>query len=197
MKKVLILAISCLCLFCSCSKNDEPEIDKVNHHEFVDLGLSVKWATCNLGATSPEEAGDYYGWGSIIKNDHNGWFGDNSITEISGTELDAAHIEWGGKWRIPTIDEMIELQNECEWRWTTISGQNGYTVTGPSGKSIFIPAVSCLHKNLDTFGEEGFYWTSTRHSSGYNASGMKFSKNDIHITGWNIPDLFSIRPVSD
>lgn len=201
MKRILFPLLSLVCLFCSCSKDEEPNIidetDKINGYEYVDLGLSVKWAACNVGADSPEEAGNYYGWGSTEADNHAGRFEDNPITEISGSNYDVARTVWGMTWRIPTSSEMNELREKCTWVWTTLNDKNGYTVTGPNGNSIFLPAASCLHTDLATFGEDGYYWTSTRHASGYNAVGLKMDKSSYKLNGWNIPDLFSIRPVSE
>ena len=120
--------------------------------EVVDLGLSVYWASCNLGASKPEEYGNYYAWGetspkSDYTTDNYSYYNSSTTeyinigSEISGTEYDAAHVNLGGDWRMPTKDEMQELKSKCTWKWIQISGINGYQVTGPSGKSIFLPAA--------------------------------------------------------
>lgn len=199
MKKIIFPFLSLICLFCSCSKDNDPKIDeaKINGYGYVDLGLSVKWATCNIGAYSPEDAGDYYGWGSTVPNKDAGRFEDNPITEISGTDYDVVRTIWGKTWRIPTSSEMNELCKNCTWVWTTLNGRKGYSVTGPNGNSIFLPAVSCLHIDLVSFGTDGYYWTSTRHASNYNAVGLYFNKDNHSTNGWNITDLFPIRPVSE
>lgn len=145
--------------------------------EVVDLGLSVYWASCNLGASKPEEYGDYYAWGETApKNryeEDNYTYYNSSTTEyidigseISGTEYDAANVNLGGDWRMPTEKEAKELIDKCTWEWVQVNDVNGYKVTGPSGKTIFLPAagkdyyLSSNKKNL-------WYWTGTKSSIGY------------------------------
>lgn len=125
-------------------------------HEYVDLGLSVKWATCNVGASFPEDYGDYYAWGETETKDMYNWNtlldrpnGDGSFTKYyhngGKTQLDpeddAAHVNWGGTWRMPTKDEFYELYENCIWTWTSQNGVNGCKVIGPNGNSIFLPAA--------------------------------------------------------
>ena len=142
-----------------------------NGHEYVDLGLSVNWATCNIGADMPEDYGDYYAWGEIEPKSEYTWenyrfrisgddffknikfskYNTDSITGVvdSLTTLemidDVAHVRWGGSWRMPTIDEFRELMDSCSWTWTTMNGVNGYKITsnmpGYTDRSIFLPAV--------------------------------------------------------
>ena len=134
---------------------------QVSSEKAVDLGLSVKWASCNVGATSPEQYGDKYAWGETETKDN--YTKDNYIyynaetmvytflgNDISGTEFDAARKVWGGKWRMPTYDEMYELRMKCEWEWTRFNNKNGFKATGPNGNSIFIPIE-----------ERTGYWSST------------------------------------
>ena len=130
--------------------------------EAVDLGLSVKWANVNVGAISPEDYGDYFAWGETelktdyswstykfeLGTDENGPFSKYVTNSSYGTvdnktvldpEDDAAHVNWGGSWRMPTDAEWTELRTKCTWTWT--SEVNGMLVTGPNGKSIFLPAA--------------------------------------------------------
>ena len=136
--------------------------------ESVDLGLSVKWATCNVGANKPEEYGDYYAWGETEPKDFYFWstykycdgayksltkytdsacgkdgFSDNK--SVLDPEDDVAHVKWGGNWRIPTKDELEELRTKCTWTSTTLNGVKGYSVTsnvdGYTDRSIFLPAT--------------------------------------------------------
>ena len=134
---------------------------QVSSGKAIDLGLSVKWASCNVGAESPEQFGNMYAWGETETKDE--FSRDNYIyfnaetmvftflgNDISGTEFDAARKAWGSKWRMPTYDEMNELRTKCEWEWTRFNNENGFKATGPNGNTIFIPVK-------ETTG----YWSST------------------------------------
>ena len=121
----------------------------VSAGQVVDLGLSVYWASCNLGAEAPEEEGNRYSWGETkTKNsysidnysyyDNNTWQYIEIGNQISGTEYDAATANLGSDWKIPTKNQMQELIDNCTWEWTQINSINGYKVTGPNGNSIFI-----------------------------------------------------------
>lgn len=129
---------------------DNPNNVQVSSGEAVDLGLSVLWASCNVGATSPEELGDLYAWGETeTKNkfnlDNYLYYDSNSESymdigmDIKGTDYDVAHVKWGNRWRMPTLNEFKELKSNCEWKWSNFNGVNGYIVTGKNGNSIFIP----------------------------------------------------------
>ena len=136
-------------------------VQEINGHEYVDLGLSVKWATCNVGANKPEDYGDYFAWGetetkSSYRENNSITYGKN-YSDIGGrSRYDAARANWGGTWRLPTKAELEELENKCTWKWTTQNGVNGYKVTGPNSKSLFLPAAnirsgSSLHYAVETF----------------------------------------------
>lgn len=143
-------------------------VDYFPENVYVDLGLSVKWATCNVGANKPEEYGDYYAWGETEPKDFYFWdtykYCDgtyNSLTKYTDSaygkdgfsdnksvldpEDDVAHVKWGGNWRIPTKDELEELRTKCTWTSTTLNGVRGYSVTskveGYTDRSIFMPAT--------------------------------------------------------
>lgn len=120
--------------------------------QVVDLGLSVYWASCNLGAESPEEFGNYYAWGETSpksKYSKENYSFYNSSTDnyidigdnISGTEYDAATVNIGSDWRMPTKEQLQELLDNCTWEWTQVKEVNGYRITGKNGKSIFIPST--------------------------------------------------------
>lgn len=137
------------------------------NHEWVDLGLSVKWATCNVGASSPGDYGNYYAWGetktkSSYTEDNCASYG-KSWGDIGGnSSRDAARANWGGNWRMPTMSELEELQNNCTWTWTTQNDHKGCKVTGPNGQSIFLPAAGCRYGDLLSFERKnGNYWSST------------------------------------
>ena len=156
-----------------------------NHVHAVDLGLSVKWACCNVGAGSPEGYGSYFAWGetelksnyswSTYKHCNNGssskltkynvgssWGTIDNITTLE-LEDDAAHVSWGGAWRMPTYNDWDELKNNCAWTWTTLNGVKGYKVVSKSnGNSIFLPAAGCRYKSdVCDAGSDGYYWYSS------------------------------------
>lgn len=163
----------------------------------VDLGLSVRWASFNVGATSPDGYGAYFAWGEtspktsyedsnykwyewyedsyfwptkysyFIDYDH---FADNKLT-LEPSD-DAATANWGSPWRMPTHDEMLELMTKCSWTWTTHDGVSGCIVTGPNGNAIFLPAAGVYYNDElrrvgGADGNEGHYWTSSLDNSEY------------------------------
>ena len=162
-----------------------PENPDYNGHEYVDLGLSVKWATCNVGASAPEEYGDYFAWGEVEPKEYYDWstykygsdydeltkycndsyYGKDGFTDnktVLDPEDDAATVNWGGAWRMPTKAEQDELRNNCTWTWTTQNGVNGYKVVGPNGNSIFLPAAGYMYEGtLYYAGSYGNYWSSS------------------------------------
>ena len=143
----------------------------------VDLGLpsGLLWATCNLGASRPEEMGDLYAWGEIETKEEFTWEnykwceGDgNSLTKYGGSngfdgksildvEDDAAYMLLGGEWLIPTYRDYNELINNCTWTWRTRSGVNGYEVRGPNGNSIFLPTSYGLSSDYANYGTSELY----------------------------------------
>ena len=147
---------------------DKTSIGIAGGRIYVDLGLSVRWAMCNIGAFSQEQCGDYYAWGEISPKAS--YSTDNSITfrmegtmDIGGDSIyDAAQANWGGSWRLPTETEAQELIDDCTWEWIDLKGQAGCRVTGPSGLSIFLPACGLKEEeSLSSVGEFGGYWTSS------------------------------------
>jgi len=181
--------------------------------EYVDLGLGsgTLWATHNLGATNPEDYGDYFAWGEIVPNKEtytwattawvyyeNGslhfskYNTDSQYGEIDNkTELDpeddAATANMGPEWRMPTRDEITELVENCTWEWTELNGVNGYQVTGPNGNSIFLPAAGESAKY--SIGVRGCYWSSSMsfiapdHYFPTNANNLYFASDVEQLNG--------------
>lgn len=183
----------------------------IDGHEYVDLGLSVKWAVTNLGAHNNYEFGDCYGWGSLEKfttveqSKHSCHIMYNKIS--AHRDRDAATNEWGVSWRIPTKKECEELLNNCDWIWTDIHNTNGYKVVGPNGKWIFLPATGMVRDNLQDIllpGLWGGYWAGTTDDSNY-AEGLSFGGGGGSIFGDGMHEIGYderyagryIRPVSD
>ena len=158
----------------------------------VDLGLpsGIKWASCNVGAEKPEDYGNYYAWGEVLPKEDYSWatykyangtswkdpkltkycteadYGDNGFTDNKTTlesEDDAAHVNWGGSWHMPTDAEWQELQDNCTWTWTTQNGINGYRVASKTNSnSIFLPTAGYRYDTiLNGVGNYGNYWSSS------------------------------------
>lgn len=162
----------------------------------IDLGLSVKWASCNVGATSPEEYGDYFAWGDT--NTKSEFYENNCKTygkdivqlisygfvnrDVLKAQYDAATIIWGNNWRMPTKVEMQELVTKCTWTWTTQNGVNGCLITGSNGNSIFLPAAGYRCFDLSTIYPErcGYYWTSSVYDETVNED-----KSYSVVFGWD------------
>jgi hypothetical protein len=184
-----------------------------NGHDYVDLGLCVKWATCNVGAKYPEANGYYFAWGetepkSTYNWDTYKWCEGSDSTMLkyctdsdygnvdNKTQLDlsddAAHANWGGSWRMPTEEEMIELKKKCTWTWTTHNDFNGYILTSKiNGRSIFLPAAGFRSTNLMNAGIHYHYWSSSlRTYRPKSAMSVSFEMRlDYRFYG------YSVRPV--
>ena len=148
------------------------------------------WATYNVGATSPEESGNYYAWGEVFtKNDYtedsSETYGKN-MGDISGNpQYDAATANWGGAWRMPTQVEIQELVENCTWIWITHNGVNGYKVIGPSGQYIFLPAAGYrigYEWGIQGVDYSGSYWSST--PNGWDDSSYILNLNDVEFSPW-------------
>ena len=204
----------------TCGQSVRPVCPK-QQHEYVDLGLSVKWATCNVGATRPEEYGDYFAWGETEPKENYDWstykycngtsititkycnksnYGYNGFTDtktVLDSEDDAATVNWGGNWRMPTDAEMTELREQCTWTWTTQNGVNGYKVVGKNGNFIFLPAAGYLrNSSLGDAGSIGYYWSSSLSTSSPNyAYRVDFNSSGVY-RGYNVRYYGrSVRPV--
>ena len=211
--------------------------------EYVDLGLpsGLKWATCNLGASSPEEYGDYYAWGETetktnyteatykfyksetvseggidieykgytkyipsSKASQYGFRGFYDDKTVLDPEDDVAHAKLGGKWRMPTIAEINELQNNCQCDWVTYKGVKGRKFTskksGYTDKWIFLPAAGCRRYDyLSLVGSYGLYWSSSLSTGNPSSAYYRYFYSDYVDTssGYHRYNGLSVRPVSE
>ena len=176
----------------------------VEEHEWVDLGLpsGTLWATCNVGASSPEELGSYFAWGETATKDFYDWstykwcnnnymkmtkyctvsnYGNDGFVD-NKTELDleddAAYVNWGPSWRIPSYEQFEELCTSCTSLWTQHNGVNGLMFTGPNGNNLFLPATGMLWgKGLGGVGADGYYWSRTLYNYPNDAFILIFKSN--------------------
>ena len=178
--------------------------DYINSHEYVDLGLpsGLLWATCNVGATTPEEYGDYFAWGETSPKDEytegNCSTYGKEMSDIAGdAQYDAATANWGGDWRMPTKAEQEELLNKCSWIWTTQNDVKGYKVTGPNGASIFLPAAGYPYESsLSDAGSIGCYWSSSPDgSNSVKAYALDFNSSSQGMYDDSRFSGHSVRPV--
>ena len=193
-----------------------------NGHKYVDLGLpsGLKWATCNVGASSPEEYGGYYAWGETEGKSKYDWstykwcngsatsmtkyctsssYGTVDNKTVLDPEDDVAHVKWGGSWRMPTKAEQDELRINCTWDWTTQNGVNGYRVTSKTtGNSIFLPAAGYRNGTVVVSrGSYGYYWSSSLDSHySDDAYDLRFSSGSYDWNYYYRCYGHSVRPVS-
>lgn len=187
-------------------KKQQLEEQTYSTDDYVDLGLSVKWASCNVGAYSPEQNGNYYSWGAIYGQSTYDW--EHYRFRTSGTKDDdvkfwkyvldskygsvdskgtleeaddAARFMLGRGWRIPTTKELSELKTKCTWTWTTYKGVKGYDVLGPNGNRIFIPAAGFNGGGTDgQEGQYGYLWDShVRDDNSLLAGFLYFNENGV------------------
>lgn len=227
MKKYLF-ALAALSLLMACTPEKTPGGDNNNNGgnsqpSVVDLGLSVYWATCNVGAAKPEDYGDYYAWGETEPKENYSWstykFGTSSSGPFSKyntfssygsidyktvlePEDDVAHVKFGGKWRMPTDAEWDELMTKCTWTWTTNyngTGVMGRIVTATNGNSIFLPVAGYRGgTDLNDAGSYGCYWSSSLYADRpVGAWSVNFYSNKvIRCLGTRYYGL-PVRPVSE
>ena len=192
-------------------KESNKEIYDERSVKRIDLGLSVKWASCNIGANCQCPQGGLYGWGDAtgIKKttkaidylDYRGGMYMATPQNITGTSYDIASSQWGKQWRIPTVEEWKELVKKCTWTLEEQSQVEGYRVEGPNGNSIFLPLTGKREGNDISDSDKGFYWTSEMvpFESDY-AFYYYFSRekhNDIVATRNKIYLGHAIRPVCE
>jgi len=200
--------------------------------DWVDLGLpsGSLWATMNVGATSPEKYGYYFAWGETSPKDVYTWgtykwcngskntltkycavrdsgYGYNGFTDGKGEldpEDDAAYVNWGPSWHMPTMWQQLELAEKCTWTWTTLNGINGYRVIGPNGNAIFLPASGFRSGSLCyNVGSYGYYWSNMIYifhgtTGGYypiSYQGGQLAFGSESVSGWGHGDRFHGLPV--
>ena len=194
-----------------------------NGYGYVDLGLpsGTRWATCNVGASSPTAYGDYFAWGETTPKDYYDWstyrycngssstltkycndayYGNNGFTDNLTTlepSDDVATANWGAGWRMPTYDELNELKNNCTVTWTTQNGVNGRLFTGPNGNSIFLPASGMRNDSeLYSAGSYGYYWSSSLGTDYTDyAWRLYFDSGDYGVISNYRSYGFTVRPV--
>lgn len=224
MKKSIIsktlIIYTVLCVSLSCERDtDITDFSPTGAGFPVDLDLSVKWASCNVGASSSEDYGDYFAWGEvdlkstyrwgtymyskgyekpITKYNTNSWYGrvDNK-TQLELSD-DAARANWDGDWRMPTYAELTELRENCTWTWTSQNGVNGYKVTSKSnGNSIFLPAAGFRDgSSLYDAGSGGYYWSSSIGTPDpHYAGNVIFGSDDVYRDRYSRCVGLSVRPV--
>ena len=204
-----VITIAAIAFFIPDNSQDEFVSDtisgEIKGHEFVDLGLSVKWATKNVGASLPSDYGDYFAWGettpeSSCTTDNSKTY-EKDMSDIAGnSQYDAARANWGSTWRLPTKAECEELIEKCDWKWTSQDGHNGYRVTSKmNGNSIFLPAAGSRYgTKLSGVKSYGYYWTSTLAESDiYEFYEFYFDWTEPYVTGLCSSGGHSVRPVSD
>ncbi|MGM9746858.1 MAG: hypothetical protein ACI30H_07865 [Paludibacteraceae bacterium] len=212
MRKFTLLMAALLCgAWCATAQNTE------NGHEYVDLDLpsGLKWATCNVGATAPEEYGNYYAWGeTATKTTYNGttYFdttdGGSTFTEYTAggktvldLEDDAAHANWGGAWRMPTREEINELLTKCTWTYITTYNDKsvkGYVVTSQTnGNSIFLPAAGYQQTQSSVLmgGSIGQYWTSNLYTASESRAWVLLFNKSNNILKEDVGYRYTGRPV--
>ena len=230
MKKLLIVLPAMLLMFVSCEKN--PEEDKGSQgqpveFEAVDMGLSVKWGNKNIGADSPKDYGFILSWGGLEPTEDYKWetyrlCGGNGLSmtkyntdanygtvdNLTQLEMadDVAHVKLGGKWRMPTADDISELiltrgDDNYTWEWQQTGDKGGFLVTYlVNGNSIYLPAAGQWDwDRLREDGVKGYYWSSSL-VDGYPICSYSLSFSQFQV---NLMDNgrrsygYSVRPVSD
>ena len=225
-----ILCCALAVLLTACEKPSDPNNSSsgggsgsANGHEYVDLDLpsGTLWATMNVGATSPEDYGDYFAWGETLLKDEYNWstykwcegsydtqtkycIDSNYGTVDNKTTLDlsddAAYVNWGSSWRMPTKAEQDELRNTnyTTLTWTTQNGVKGYKVTSKTnGNSVFLPAAGYRNdSSLNGAGSYGDYWSSSLDTSySFNAYYLYFNSSNVDWSYGNRRYGRSVRAV--
>ena len=199
---------------------DDPNPPVIGEERMVDMGLSVKWAAWNMGATKPSEYGNFYAYGETEPK--MGYFKENykwlyneyeegqfyeyweeyyKLGEtITATNYDVAHVKWGDQWRMPTREEWSELINNCRWTWTAIDGVAGCLATSvKNGNAVFFPAAGNMVDADHTHDQLGcFYWTSTENDDFEEVRNYRANMDATNHSaeGYDYPEVgFSVRAV--
>ena len=216
MNRYLGIIVAIILVAVGCTKPEQPvdHNGSLNGHEYIDLGLpsGTLWAACNVGADAPEEFGDYFAWGETLPKSIYGWkeykygvFSDNRyeftkycpdslfglngfIDSLTVLELcdDAARVNWGDDWRMPTGDDWEELFSQTAYTYSERNGVKGWLFTGTNGNSIFLPASGYWWGS--TFNPNGgsIYWSSTLNTTYPNrAWSFYFNSDNFHLCGSN------------
>lgn len=185
-------------------------LEVIRKPEFVDLGLSVKWALFNLGANKPEEFGDYFAWGALTPKTDSP-YSDISYTELNSKKIikddnltlenDVVALRLGNGYRMPTSKEIEEFETKCSFTWKQLNGIWGCYCKGPNGNSIFLPAAgSILNGKTEDAIEFVRIWSSTVYTNNSDAYGFGIRKSDNHsyvFNGGKRNEMHPIRPVQD
>ncbi len=178
-----------------------------NHPHAIDLGLpsGTKWSCCNVGASRPEGYGGLYAWGETKSKEVFTWktyqYGSSSVnvvnigSDISGTRYDAATAIWGAQWRMPTEEQIKELQNNCSKEWISLNGIEGAKLTGPNNNNIFIPAAGFRQNEINKTGVARC-WASSVYKSQYQANFFEYYSWNKKGSGHTVRyEGMSVRPV--
>ena len=207
--QVTISDVTCLIDYLLTKSWPEEPVTPPDTHEYVDLGLpsGTLWATCNVGATAPEEYGDYFAWGETEPKEEYTWEtyqwcngSDTTLTKYCtdsdwgyidftdgkielDPEDDAAYVNWGSSWRIPTKEQLQELDDYCSSVWTTMNSVKGRLFTGPNGNTLFLPAAGRRwNESLYDAGFDGYCWSRTLYSNcPYIADNLSFYSEDVGL----------------
>lgn len=199
MKRFLFFMFACsTCIAC----NSQSTPSNTDTMTYVDLGLSVKWAKCNVGASEPFDYGNYYAWGETTPKSiydystykhKEGYIGAEKVGTEAGKTIirlnkndDVAYNRLGNKWRMPTAEEWKELKNKCEWEWSTQNNVNGYIITGPNGNKIFLPAGGYRAKeHFDGVGTRVDYWSSEGFWENFHAGCLYGEEGWVRLSTMN------------